>query len=108
MDPSKPLSYRGVEINHWIREFLVILSHYTMYDKILTYAFQHLDALSNALDPIARQDETIRTRWSITEQYIRGIVDLKSDEEMVRRPSPNEKEWILRVSRRHHLLFFLC
>jgi hypothetical protein len=101
MDPSKPLSYCGVEIHPWLREFLAILTHYTMYDKILTYALKHLDALSNALDPIARQDEAIRMRWSITEQYVRGCADLKSDEEMVRRPSPNEKGWVLRVSRIH-------
>ncbi|KAG1883353.1 hypothetical protein F4604DRAFT_285580 [Suillus subluteus] len=78
------------------KSFLVILHGYLVYDKILTYACKHVDAWSNALGPGVIQDEAIRKRWSAVEMKIRLYASLKSREEMIRRPSPDEKGWILR------------
>ncbi|OJA17113.1 hypothetical protein AZE42_02604 [Rhizopogon vesiculosus] len=94
---SRPLAYE-VDINTWITEFLLILSNYTIYDKILTYSLKHLDDLSSAVDPIARQDTIIWERWVLLKQYIPACVGFRSREEVMRRPSPNEKGWLLRVS----------
>ncbi|KAG1839547.1 hypothetical protein DFJ58DRAFT_811997 [Suillus subalutaceus] len=78
------------------KSFLVILHGYLVYDKILTYACKHVDAWSNALGPGVIQDEAIRKRWSAVEMKIRLYASLKSREEMIRRPSSDEKGWILR------------
>jgi hypothetical protein len=101
IDPSIPLDY-GFHINTWITGFLAILSHYIVYDKILTYTLKHLDVLSSALDPITRQDEALRERWHITKQYIRVYGDLRLREEMTMQPLSNQKGWLLRVSHEHH------
>ncbi|OAX36934.1 hypothetical protein K503DRAFT_857667 [Rhizopogon vinicolor AM-OR11-026] len=92
---SRPLAYE-VDVNTWITEFLLVLSNYTMYDKILTYSLKHLDALSSAVDPVARQDKVIWERWELLKQYIPACADFRFKEEVMRRPSPNEKGWLLR------------
>lgn len=76
--------------------FLLMLHGYLVYDKILTYACKHVDTWSNTLGPVVVPDETIRKRWSAVERTIRLYASLKSREEMIRRPSPDEKGWILR------------
>ncbi|OAX35664.1 hypothetical protein K503DRAFT_868100 [Rhizopogon vinicolor AM-OR11-026] len=90
MDPSRPLSPE-VDINGWITHILAILVQYIVYDKILTYALKHLDTLSRVLDPMARQDETLRKHWCILEQYIGFYAGLRSNEEMKRKSSPNKR-----------------
>ncbi|KAJ8596884.1 hypothetical protein M405DRAFT_804797, partial [Rhizopogon salebrosus TDB-379] len=94
--PSIPLDHHlRAHIIRWVMNFLAILSHYTMYDKILTYTLKRLDALSSALDPIARQDEAFQGLWRKTERYIRVYGCLRLKEEMMRRPLPDEKGWLL-------------
>ncbi|KAG2149091.1 uncharacterized protein EDB93DRAFT_360443 [Suillus bovinus] len=78
------------------KSFLVILHGYLVYDKILTYACTHVDAWSSAFTPNVIQDETVRKGWLAVKMKIRLYASLKSREEMMRRPSPNEKGWILR------------
>ncbi|KAJ8588467.1 hypothetical protein M405DRAFT_819707 [Rhizopogon salebrosus TDB-379] len=94
MGPSAPLDHR-VHIVKWATNFLALLSHYTMYDKILTYTLKHLDALSSALDPITKQDEALQELWRQIERHTRmyGYLRLK---EMRRRPLPDENGWLLR------------
>ncbi|KAG1839548.1 hypothetical protein DFJ58DRAFT_811998, partial [Suillus subalutaceus] len=85
-----------VDPNYIDRGFLAMLYYYLVHDKILTYACKHVDAWSNAIVPIVIQDETIRKDWFPVEMKIRLYASLKSREEMIRRPSPDEKGWILR------------
>lgn len=75
---------------------LVIMYEYLVHDKILAYAWKHLDSWSNALGPITMQDKSIQELWSAVEMKIRLYTSLKSREEETRRPSPDEKGWILR------------
>ncbi|KAG1728656.1 hypothetical protein EDB19DRAFT_1746006 [Suillus lakei] len=89
--PSVEVEFNGIN-----KSFPALLYNYLVHDKILTYACKHVDAWSNALGPIVRQDETTRDRWSIVEMKIRLYANLKSREEMIRRPSPDEKGWVLR------------
>jgi hypothetical protein len=103
--PSIPLDHSlRAHIIRWVMNFLAILSHYTMYDKILTYTLKRLDALSSALDPIARQDEAFQGLWRKTERYIRVYGCLRLKEEMMRRPLPDEKGWLLQVSHKHRFV----
>jgi hypothetical protein len=88
------------DFNDHNESFLVTLEYYLVYDKILTYACKHVDAWSNALEPILIQNEAIRKCWSRVKVKTRLFSSLKSREEMIRRPSPDEKGWILRVSNR--------
>ncbi|KAG1895353.1 uncharacterized protein F5891DRAFT_1058987 [Suillus fuscotomentosus] len=85
-----------VDLRDYKKSFLVILDIFLVYDKILTYAYKHVDAWSNALGPDVLPDETIRKRWSAVETKIRLYASLKSREEKIRRPSPDKKGWILR------------
>ncbi|KAG1888905.1 uncharacterized protein F5891DRAFT_987747 [Suillus fuscotomentosus] len=87
-----------VDLRDYKKSFLVILDIFLVYDKILTYAYKHVDAWSNALGPDVLPDETIRKRWSAVETKIRLYASLKSREEKIRRPSPDKKGWILRVN----------
>jgi hypothetical protein len=98
--PSIPLHHRAYIIR-WVMNFLGELSHYNQYDKILTCTLKHLDALSSAFDPIARQDEALQGRWHKIEQYTRISGYLRLDEETMRRPLLDGKGWLLRVSHRH-------
>jgi hypothetical protein len=100
IDLSIPL-HHGVQINNWLIIFLGILSDYTVYDKILTYALRHLDVWSSALDPITRQDETVRECWHMTKQYIQIYSSVRLRGEMMTQPLSNEKGWRLRVSHRY-------
>jgi len=79
---------------------LLMLYDHLVHDKILTYAWKHVDSWSNTLGSIAMQDKTIRKCWFTVESKIRLYASLKSREETMRRPSPNEKGWVLRVSNR--------
>lgn len=99
-DSSATLTF-DVDINEWISDFLGILSKYAMYNKILTCALKHLDALSSAFAQISRQHESVLERWSILERYIPACAVFRSEEEMRRRPSTDAKGWLLRVSHGH-------
>ncbi|KAG2107545.1 hypothetical protein BD769DRAFT_129374 [Suillus cothurnatus] len=77
-------------------DFFEILYHYLVHDKILTYTCRHVNAWSNALGPIVRQDEILGKDWSAMEQTIRSYVSLRSKEEMIRRPLSNDKGWLLK------------
>jgi hypothetical protein len=81
-------------------DFFEILYHYLVHDKILTYTCKHVNAWSNALGPIVRQDEILGKDWSAMEQTIRSYISLRSKEEMIRRPLSNDKGWLLKVSYR--------
>jgi hypothetical protein len=72
--------------------FFEILYRYLVYDKILAYTCKHVDAWSNALGPIARQDEKLWKDWSAMERTIRAYATLR--EEMIGR-------WFLGVSHRY-------
>ncbi|KAG1883350.1 hypothetical protein F4604DRAFT_1737716 [Suillus subluteus] len=85
-----------VDLNDIRTSILMILYDYLVYDKILTYAWKHLDSWSNTLGPIATQNQTIQERWSAVDTKIRLYAGLKFREERIRRPSPDEKGWILR------------
>lgn len=63
--------------------FFEILYRYLVYDKILAYTCKHVDAWSNALGPIARQDEKLWKDWSAMERTIRAYATLR--EEMIGR-----------------------
>ncbi|KAG0695602.1 hypothetical protein DFH29DRAFT_264369 [Suillus ampliporus] len=76
--------------------FLFILFEYLNHDTILTYAYKHVDTWSKGFGTIARQHEAIREYWSALEKKTRSYVDLRSREDMMRRPSPNQKGWVLR------------
>lgn len=95
LSPSMPLELDLCATNISI---LVILYEYLVHDKILAYAWKHLDSWSNALGPIAMQDKSIQERWSAVEMKVRLYTSLKTREEEIRRPSLDEKGWILRVS----------
>ncbi|KAG1728658.1 hypothetical protein EDB19DRAFT_154410 [Suillus lakei] len=77
-------------------DFFEILYHYLVHDKILTYTCKHVNAWSNVLGPIARQDENLWKDWSAMERTIRSYVTLRSKEEMIRWPLSNEKGWFLK------------
>ncbi|KAG1883354.1 hypothetical protein F4604DRAFT_1901680 [Suillus subluteus] len=51
--------------------FFLILFSYVLHNKILTYACKHVDAWSDNLGPIVRQDGHLWDVWSKTEQMIR-------------------------------------
>ncbi|KAG0705059.1 hypothetical protein DFH29DRAFT_908606, partial [Suillus ampliporus] len=76
--------------------FFKMLYHYLVHDKILTYASKHMDAWSDALGPIGRQDKNLSKDCSAIERITRIYVTVKFKEEMKRRPSPNGKGWIFR------------
>ena len=104
-DSSTPLIY-DVDMNVWISDFLGILSHYAMYNKILTCALKHLNALSTAFAQTTRQSETVRKRWCMLERYVLAYNVFRSEEEMRRRPSTNAEGWLLRVSHGHRCCIF--
>ncbi|KAG1839549.1 hypothetical protein DFJ58DRAFT_812003 [Suillus subalutaceus] len=88
---------------HKINEiFFLILFSYVLHNKILTYACKHVDAWSDNLGPIVRQDGHLWDVWSKTEQMIRSCGISRSGAEMTQWPSPSEKGWVLQVSRRLH------
>lgn len=81
---------------HKINEiFFMILFSYILHNKILTYACKHVDAWSDHLGPIVRQDGHLWDVWSKTEQTIRSYGMCRSGAEMIRSPSPSEKGWVL-------------
>jgi len=90
----------ATQMNRVHMGFLEIFDLYLVHDKILTYVHKHLRAWSNALGPIMRQDTTLWKHWFIIERTTRSYVKLKSSEERMRRPSPDKKSWVLRVSLR--------
>ncbi|KAG0695603.1 hypothetical protein DFH29DRAFT_954699 [Suillus ampliporus] len=91
----KPLE---VDLTKIGTDFLATLHNFLVHDKILTSACKRVDAWSNTLRSIARHDETIWERWSALETKIRLYASLRSREEMMRRPLPDQKGWILRCS----------
>ncbi|KIK35176.1 hypothetical protein CY34DRAFT_596593 [Suillus luteus UH-Slu-Lm8-n1] len=93
LSPSMPLELHLCASDISI---LVILYEYLVHDKILACAWNHLDSWSNALGPIAMQDKSIQERWSAVEMKIRLYTSLKTREEEIRRPSLDDKGWILR------------
>lgn len=80
-----------VDLHNINANFFEILYHYLVYDKILAYTCKHVDAWSNALGPIARQDEKLWKDWSSMERTIRSYATLR--EERIGR-------WFLKVSHR--------
>lgn len=95
MAPFGPVKMEA-DLHNISAEFFEILYHYLVHDKILTYTSKHVDAWSNALGPIARQDENLWKDWSAMERTIRLYATLRSKEEMIRRPLSNEKGWFLK------------
>jgi hypothetical protein len=88
-------------IIRWVMDLLAILARYIMYDKILTYTLSHIDVLSSAIDPIARQNEALQRLWHNIERCTRMYGYLRLKGEMMRRPLSDAKGWLLRVSHRH-------
>ncbi|KAG1775860.1 hypothetical protein EV702DRAFT_405349 [Suillus placidus] len=95
MAPFGPVKMEA-ELHNISADFFEISYHYLVHDKILTYTCKHVDAWSNTLGPIARQDENLWKDWSAMERTIRSYVSLRSEEEMIRRPLSNEKGWLLK------------
>ncbi|KAG1740017.1 hypothetical protein EDB19DRAFT_2025042 [Suillus lakei] len=75
-------------------DFFEILYHDMVYDKILTYACKHVDAWSDVLVPIVKQDGNFSDVLPVIEETIRLYVTLRF-KEIIRQPSPNEKGWFL-------------
>ncbi|KAG2096056.1 uncharacterized protein F5147DRAFT_716829 [Suillus discolor] len=75
--------------------FFRILFRYSLHDKILSYVCKHVDAWSNNLGPIVRQDEHLLDIWSSLEQTIRTYGTLKFKAETIWWPSLSKKGWVL-------------
>ncbi|KAG1876040.1 hypothetical protein C8R48DRAFT_690539 [Suillus tomentosus] len=96
------LCAHALEIAVRMAPFEPILYHYLVHDKILTYTCKHVNTWSNTLEPIARRDENLWKDWSAMERTIRSYASLRSKEEMIRRPSSNEKGWFLKWHYKRH------
>lgn len=82
MAPFEPVDIE-VDLRNIDAIFFRKLQHYLVYDKILAYTCKHVDAWSNALGPIARQDENLWKDWSAMERTIRSYATLR--EQMIGR-----------------------
>lgn len=81
MAPFEPLKMEA-NLHNINADFFEILYHYLVHDKILSYTCKHVDAWSNALGPVARQDKNLWKDWFAMEWTIRSYVSLRSKEEM--------------------------
>ncbi|KAG1796310.1 uncharacterized protein HD556DRAFT_1526335 [Suillus plorans] len=97
ISPYGPLEEKVAEMDpRRINEaFFRILFKYSLHDKILSYVCKHVDAWSNNLGPIVRQDERLLDLWSKLEQSIRTYGTLRSKAETICWASPSEKGWVL-------------
>ncbi|KAG2149102.1 uncharacterized protein EDB93DRAFT_1143656 [Suillus bovinus] len=97
ISPSEHLDVEEVEIDYrkTSEAFFSILISYILHDKILSYVSKHVDAWSDDLGPIVRQDKRLWDVWSKAEQTIRSYGVLRSRAEMIVWPSPSEKGWVL-------------
>ncbi|KAG2104736.1 uncharacterized protein F5147DRAFT_263433 [Suillus discolor] len=75
--------------------FFWILFKYILHDKILSYVCKHVDAWSNDLGPVVRQEKHLLDIWSHIEQTIRAYGALRFKAETICWPSPSEKGWVL-------------
>ncbi|KAG1876056.1 hypothetical protein C8R48DRAFT_690612 [Suillus tomentosus] len=97
ISPYGPLEEKVAEMDpRWINEaFFRILCKYSLHDKILSYICKHVDAWSNNLGPIVRQDERLLDLWSNVEQALRVYGTLRFKAETIWWPSPSKKGLIL-------------
>ncbi|KAG2131315.1 hypothetical protein DEU56DRAFT_813938 [Suillus clintonianus] len=89
IDPSGPVEEAKTDPHNINGAFLGILHHHLVHDKILTYVSKHVDAWSDALGPIVREDENLWHFWSMLERRIRlyGMLKSKLKEEAIGWPS---------------------
>ncbi|KAG1826551.1 hypothetical protein EV424DRAFT_1643289 [Suillus variegatus] len=97
ISPSGPLEGKVAETDpHRINEaFFRILFKYSLHDKILSYVCKHVDAWSNNLGPIVRQEKYLLNLWFKVEQSIRIYGTLRSKAETIWWSSPSKKGWVL-------------
>ncbi|KAG1876039.1 hypothetical protein C8R48DRAFT_690530 [Suillus tomentosus] len=75
--------------------FFRILFKFSLDDKILSYVCKHVDAWSNNLGPVVRQEKYLLDIWSSVEHTLRVYGTLRFKAETIWWPSPSKKGRVL-------------